>query len=110
MNRPRDPKGRCIKSKLDLSTKVPSDLFGGRNVPLIKSVDQYRKIGVSSTQRAKIVSKETKTGSTRKEKIEAPIIVGQDTRPLEPSTKLNNTTFVFLPPLGHPNLVDIIFV
>jgi hypothetical protein len=35
MNRPRDPKGRYIKSKSDLSTKVPSDLFGRRNIPLI---------------------------------------------------------------------------
>jgi hypothetical protein len=37
MNRPRDPKGKYIKSKSDLSTKVPSDLFGGRNVPLSSS-------------------------------------------------------------------------
>jgi hypothetical protein len=37
MNRPRDPQGRYIKSKLDLSNKVPSDLFGGRNIPLINS-------------------------------------------------------------------------
>ena len=43
MNRPRDPQGRYIKSKSDLSIKFPSDLFGGRNVPLIKSADQYRK-------------------------------------------------------------------
>jgi hypothetical protein len=57
MNRPRDPKGRYIKSKSDLTTKVPSDLFGGRNIPLISSADQYRKIGASSTQRAKAVSK-----------------------------------------------------
>jgi hypothetical protein len=64
MNRPRDPQGRYIKSKSDLSTKVPSNLFGGRNVPLIKSANQYRKIGASSTQRAKIVSEETNTGST----------------------------------------------
>jgi hypothetical protein len=47
MNRPRDPKGRYIKSKSDLSTKVPSDLFGERDVPLIKSVEQYRKIRAS---------------------------------------------------------------
>jgi hypothetical protein len=32
MNRPREPQGRYIKSKLDLSNKVPSDFFGGRNV------------------------------------------------------------------------------
>jgi hypothetical protein len=43
MNRHRDPKGRYIKSKLDLSTKVPSDIFGGRDVPLIKFIDRYRK-------------------------------------------------------------------
>jgi hypothetical protein len=35
MNRPRDPKGRYIKYKSDLSTKVPYDLFGRRNIPLI---------------------------------------------------------------------------
>jgi hypothetical protein len=43
MKRPRDPKGRYIKSKSDLSTKVPSDLFGGRNVPLINSPDNTEK-------------------------------------------------------------------
>jgi hypothetical protein len=43
MNRSRDPQGRYIKSKSDLSAKVPSDLFGKRNVPLIKFADQYRK-------------------------------------------------------------------
>jgi hypothetical protein len=64
MNRPRDPKGRYIKSKSDLSTKVPFDLFGGRDIPLIKSADRYRKTGASSTQRDKVVSEETNTGST----------------------------------------------
>jgi len=39
MNRPRDPQGRYINSKSYLSTKVPSDLFGGRDVPLIKYAD-----------------------------------------------------------------------
>jgi hypothetical protein len=62
MNKPRDTQGRYIKSKLDLSTKVPSDLFGGRNVVLIKSADRYQKIRANSTQRAKIVSEETNTG------------------------------------------------
>jgi hypothetical protein len=108
MNRPRDPKGRYIKSKSDLSTKVPSDLFGGRNIPLINSADRYRKTGASSTQRAKAVSEETKTGSTIEQKIEASVIVGQEARPLEPSAEPNNTTFVFLPPSGDPNFEDII--
>jgi hypothetical protein len=35
MNIPRDPKGRYIKFKEDLSTKVPSYLFAGTNIPLI---------------------------------------------------------------------------
>jgi hypothetical protein len=64
MNRPRDPKGIYIKSKSDLSSKVPSDIFGGRNIPLISSIDRYQKIGAISTQRDKIVSKETNTWST----------------------------------------------
>jgi hypothetical protein len=112
MNRTRDPKGIYIKSKSDLSTKVPSDLFGGRNIPLINSADRYQKIGVSSTQRAKVVSKETKTGSTIsstqrakvvseetktgstiEHKIEASIIVGQKARPLKPSVEPTNTPF-----------------
>ena len=76
MNRPRDPQGRYIKSKSYLSTKVPSDLFGGRNVLLIKSADRYRKIGASSTQRDKVVSEETNTGSTVEQEIEASIILG----------------------------------
>ena len=110
MNRPRDPQGRYIKSKSDLSTKVPSDLFGGRNVPLIKSADRYQKTGASSTQRAKIVSKETKTRSTIEQKIEASLIVGHEVRPLKPSAEPNNTNFVFFPQSRDPNFVDIIFV
>jgi hypothetical protein len=108
MNRPRDPQGRYIKSKSYLSTKVPSDLFGGRNVPLIKSTDLYRKIGVSSTQRAKIVSEGTNIGSTIEQEIEASIILGQEARPIEFSTKPNNTTFSFTPPPGDSNFKDII--
>jgi hypothetical protein len=53
MNRPRDPQGRYIKSKSDLSTKVPSDLFGGRNVPLIKSADRYRKTELAQPKEIK---------------------------------------------------------
>jgi hypothetical protein len=108
MNRPRDPQGRYIKSKSNLSTKVPSDLFGGRNVPLIKSADRYRKTEARSTQRAKIVSEETNTGSTIEQEIEASIILGKEERPLEPSAEPNNTTFAFTPPPGDPNFKDII--
>ena len=64
MNKPRDPKGRYIKTKPIFLTKVPSDLFGGRNTPLINSIDRYRKVGVISNQRAKVVSEETNTGSS----------------------------------------------
>jgi hypothetical protein len=108
-NRPRDPQGRYIKSKSDISTKVPFDLFGGRNIPLIKSVDGYRKTEASSTQRTKIVSEETNARSTIEHKIEALIILGKEARPLEPSAEPNNTTFAFTPPLGDPNFKDIIY-
>jgi hypothetical protein len=60
-----------MKSKSNLSTKVPSDLFGGRDFPLIKSADQYRKTGASSTQRDKIVFEGTNTGSTIEQEFEA---------------------------------------
>ena len=76
MNRPRDPQGRYIKSKSYLSTKVPSDLFGGRNVPLIKSVDRYRKTEARSSQITKIVFEGTNTWSTIEQEIEASIILG----------------------------------
>ena len=76
MNRPRDPQGRYIKSKSELSTNVPSNLFGGRNVPLIKSAGLYRKTKASSTQRSKIVSKGTNTGSTIEQETKASIILG----------------------------------
>jgi hypothetical protein len=108
MNRPRDPQGRYIKSKSDLSTKVPFDLFGGRKVPLIKSIDRYRKTKTSSTQRDKIVSERTNTGSTREQEIEASIILGQEARRLESSIEPNNTTFAFTPPPGDFNFKDII--
>ena len=110
MNKPRDPKGRYIKTKINLPIKVPYKLFGGRNTPPINSIDRYQKVGVSSTQRAKEVSEETKTESTIEHKIETSIVVGQEARPLEPSAEPKNTTFVFLPPSQDPNLVDIIFV
>jgi hypothetical protein len=110
MNRPRYPKGRYVKSKSNLSTKVPSDLFGGRSVPLISSTDRCRKTKASSTQRAKVVSEETNTGSTIEQEIEASIILRQEARPLEPSAEPNNTTFYFTPPSGDPKFVDIIFV
>jgi hypothetical protein len=108
MNRPRDRQGQYIKSKSNLSTKVPSDLFRGRNIPLIKSVDRYRKTEASSTERAKIVSEDTNTGSTIEQEIEASIILGKEAIPLEPSAEPNNTTFSFTPPLGDPNFKDII--
>jgi hypothetical protein len=108
MNRPRDPKGRYIKSKSDLSTKVHFDLYGGRNIPLINSTERYRKTGASSTQRAKVVYEETKTGSTIEQKIKASVIVEQEARPLEPSAEPKNTTFYFTPPPGDPNFEDII--
>jgi hypothetical protein len=108
MNKPRDPKGRYINSKSDISTKVPSDLFGGRNVPLINSTDLYWKIGTSSTQRAKEFSEDTKTKSTIEHKIEASLIVEQEARPLKPFVETNNVAFVFTPPPGDPNFEDII--
>jgi hypothetical protein len=108
MNRPRDLKGSYIKRKSDLSTKVPSERFGGRNIPLINSVDQYRKTGASSTQRDKSISEETKTWSTIEQKVEASVVVVHEARPLEPSTEPNNTTFVLLPPSSNPDFEDII--
>jgi hypothetical protein len=108
MNKPRDPKGRYIKTKPKLPIKVPSNLFGGRNTPPINSIERYQKIGVSSTQRAKEVSEETKTGDTIEQKIETSTVVGQEARPLEPSSEPTNTTFSFSPPSGDSNFVDII--
>jgi hypothetical protein len=98
MNKPRDPKGRYIKTKTKLSIKVPSNLFGGRNTPPISSAEQYRKIRVSSNQRDKEVSEEKKIGDTIEHKIETSTVVGQEARPLEPSSKPANTTFSFSPP------------
>jgi len=96
MNKPRDQKGRYIKTNSYLSTKVPPDLFGGRNIPLINSANRYQKVGASSTQRDKLVSEEAKAGSTIEKKFEASVIVGQEARPLDPFGEPNNTTIVFL--------------
>jgi hypothetical protein len=108
MNKPRDPKDRYIKSKSDLSTKVPSNLFGGRNVPITSFIDQYQKTRAISTQRGKVVSEVTKSESTIEQKIEPSVILGQEERPLEPFAEPNNTTFVFLPPSRDPKFEDII--
>jgi hypothetical protein len=76
----------------------------------MSSANQHWRTRTISIQRAKFVSEESKIGSTIEHKIEASIIVGQEARTLETSTKTNNTTFVLLPPSGDPNIVDIIFV
>jgi hypothetical protein len=89
---------------------VPSNHFGGRNIPLMSSLDRHSRTRTISIQRDKVVSEESKIGSTIEHKIEASIIVGQEEIPLEPSTEPNNTTFVLLPPSRDPNFVDIIFV
>ena len=46
MKKPRDPKGRYVKTNPKLPTKVPSNLFGGRNTPSINSVEWYWKVQV----------------------------------------------------------------
>jgi hypothetical protein len=108
MNKPRDPKGRYIKTKPKLLIKVPSNLFGGRNTPPINFAERYQKVGDSSTQRAKKVSEETKIGETIEQTIETSAVVGHEALPIEPSSEPANTTFSFSPPLGDTNFVDII--
>jgi len=39
MNKPRDSKGRYVKTNPKLPTKVSYNLFGGRNIPPINSVE-----------------------------------------------------------------------
>ena len=77
MNKPRDPKGRYIKTILKLLTKVPSNLFGGRNTTSIKYVERYHKVqvGDSLIQKDKNVLEETKTGETIEQKIETSTII-----------------------------------
>jgi len=55
MKKPRDPKGRYVKTNQKLPTKVPSKLFGGRNNPSINSIERYRKVQVGDklTHKAK---------------------------------------------------------
>jgi hypothetical protein len=114
MNKPRDPKGRYVKTNPKLPTKVPSKLFGGRNTPSINSAERYQKVQVGdrSTHKAKEVSVETRTEETIEHKIETPTIERKEVKPLEPSnfssSKPTNTTFSFLPPSGDSNFIDII--
>jgi hypothetical protein len=98
MNNPRDLKGRYIKTKPKILIRVPSNMFGGRKNPPIKLVDRYRKIGVISIQRAKVVYEETKTESTIENKIETSTIVGHEERPFGPSSEPSNTTVSFSTP------------
>jgi hypothetical protein len=66
MKKPRDPKGRYVKTNQKLPTKVPYKLFRGRNTPYIKSTERYRKVQVGDklTHKAKEVSTETRTEET----------------------------------------------
>jgi hypothetical protein len=114
MKKPRDPKGRYVKTNPKIPTKVPSNLSGGRNTPSINSAKRYRKVqvGDSSTQKDKNVSEETRTEETIEKKVDTPKIVGHEVKPLKPSnfssSKPANTTFAFLPPSRNYNFIDII--
>ena len=63
MNRPRDPKGIYIKSKSDLSTKFPSELFGIRNIPLINRQTDTEKHELAQPKELKQTLKRLKQGA-----------------------------------------------
>jgi ATP-dependent 26S proteasome regulatory subunit len=88
-----DPKGRYVKTNPKLPTKVPSNLFGGRNTSSISSTEWYRKVKVGeiSTLKDKKVSEERRIEETIEQKIETPTIVGQEVKPLEPSNLIIKT-------------------
>jgi hypothetical protein len=46
MNKPRDLKGRYVKTNPKLPTKVPTILFGGRHTTSINFVERYQKVKV----------------------------------------------------------------
>ena len=64
MNRPRDSKGRYVRTSSQNFVKIPTNLYGGRNTTTTNSVERYRRthIGSSSTCRPKDFIGETIDG------------------------------------------------
>ena len=48
MNRPRDSKGRYVRSSSQKSVKIPTNLYGGRATPTTNSAERYQKTHVGS--------------------------------------------------------------
>ena len=43
MNRPRDSKGRYIRTSSQNFVKIPTNLYGGRNTPTTNLEERYQK-------------------------------------------------------------------
>ena len=70
MNRPRDLKGRYVRTSSQNFVKIPTNIYEGHNTPTTNSVERYRKtdIGSSSSWKPKGRAKEgreTLAGSSK---------------------------------------------
>ena len=55
MNRPRDSKGRYVRTSSQNLVKIPTNLYGGQNTPTTNSTKRYQRthVGSSSTWKPK---------------------------------------------------------
>ena len=114
MNKPRDSKGRYVRTSSQKIVKIPTNLYGGQNTTTTNSEERYRikRVGSSSTWKPKdfigeaIEGEEILVGSP-KDPIAEEIQEGQPLETLNPPLvqKPNNTTFSLV---GDPNFVDFI--
>ena len=74
MNRPRDLKGRYVRTSSQNFVKIPNKIYGGRNTPTTNLTERYRKTHVGSISSWKpkgevIENRETLAGSSSKDPI-----------------------------------------
>ena len=116
MNRPRDSKGRYIRTSSQKSIKIPTNIYGGHATPTTNSFEKYWKthVGSSSSWRPKgnliggaIEGREMLAGSS-KDPIPEGFLEGQPLEALKPplEKKPNDTNFSLV---GDPNFVNFIY-
>ena len=53
MNKPRDLKGRYVRTSSQKFIKIPTNLYGGRATPTTKSTERYWKTHIGSSSSCK---------------------------------------------------------
>ena len=115
MNRPRDSKGRYVRTSSQNLIKIPTYLYEGRNNPTINSTERYQRthIGSSSTWIPKefigeTIDDEEILARNPKDPISEEVQEGQPLEILNPPLvqKPENTTFSLVGDSNFVNFID----